>query len=75
LERESAPESELEQKMGKRIRSAGALRSSSQKGHKSAVAKKGEIERREEQLAAGIDTGCYLYCLALKWLRHKIHHT
>jgi hypothetical protein len=59
--------------MGKRIHSAGALRSSSQKGHKSAVAKKGEVGR-EEQLAAGIDTGCYLYCLALKWLRHKIHH-
>ena len=61
--------------MGKRICSAGALRSSSQKGHKSAVAKKGEIEGREEQLAAGIDTWCYLYRLALKWLWHKIHHT
>ena len=61
--------------MGKRIRSAGALRSSSQKGHRSAVAKKGEIEGREEQLAAGIDTGCYLNCLTLKWLWHKIHHT
>jgi hypothetical protein len=37
--------------MGRRIRSAGTLRSSSHKGHGSAVSKKGEVEGREERLA------------------------
>jgi hypothetical protein len=64
--RSSLHRNRISSKKNRRIRSAGALRSSSRKGHGSAVAKKGEIEEREERLAAGGETGCDLYCLCVE---------
>jgi hypothetical protein len=45
------------------------------KGHGSAVAKKSEVEEREGHLPQEVRQGETCTVCALKWLRHKIHHT